>query len=317
MKNDRKLVIYLICVGFATVFWFLNALNKEYSVELTFPVKYTNLPENKILSNTPPDHFTLKVNSFGFTILRHKFSMAFSPLVFNVNSFTNKRMETSDNDSFSFISRQFITRLSEQVSNELEITEILPDTLFFQFDRIVSRKIKVQPNVSYELKKQHYLNNDITTKPDSVLVSGPESILDTLAYINTKSQHYTELDQNTMRNVSLEEYENLNYTPKRVVLNIPVEEFTQKQLFIPIAITDLPDTVNVTLFPNKAKINFMTALSQFSEILPEDFSLNVSYEEIQNKEELLELKLYAQPAHILSVSVTPEKVEYLIEKKDD
>ena len=66
-----------------------------------------------------------------------------------------------------------------------------------------------------------------------------------------------------MRNVSLLEIDNLEYTPKRVVLNIPVEEFTQKQLFVPITITDLPDTVSVTLFPNKAKINFMTDLANF------------------------------------------------------
>lgn len=317
MKNDRKLVIYLICVGIATIFWFLNALNKEYSVDLTFPVKYTNFPDNKILANTPPDHLTLKVNSYGFTILRHKLSMAFSPLVFNVDEFTNNQMENSDNERFTYNTRLFIAQFSDQVSNELRITEIQPDTISFQFDRIVTKKIKVEPNITYELKKQYYLNNTIKTTPDSVEVSGPESVLDTLKSIKTKFQHYRELDQSTQRNVQLEEYDNLTISPKRVVLNIPVEEFTEKQLYVPITVSNLPDSIHVTLFPNQARISFLAGLSQFSEIVPGDFELNVSYTDIQEKKELLQLQLKKQPPHILSVSVQPESVEYLIEKKDD
>ncbi len=317
MKNDRKLVIYLICVGIATVFWFLNALNKEYSVELSFPVRYTNLPNNKVLANTPPDHFTLKVNSYGFTILRHKLSMAFSPLVFNVNDFTDERMEDSEESRFTYNSRTFIPQISNQVSNELVITEIQPDTISFYFDQVVSRNVKVLPDITYDLKKQHHLNGEITTTPDSVLVSGPESILDTLQYVKTKSQHYKELDQETQRNVQLEEFDKLEIETKRVVLNIPIEEFTEKQLYVPISVVGLPDSLSVTLFPNQARVNFLVALSQFSEILPEDFVLNVSYLDIEQKKELLDLNLQLQPPHILSVSMYPEHVEYLIEKKDD
>ncbi len=314
MKDDRKLVIYLVCVGIATVFWFLNALNKDYTVELTFPVKYTNLPTNKVLANEPPDRFVLKVNAYGFTILRHKLSMAFSPLVFNVNEFTGAKMEKSSSSSFAIASKQFINPLSQQVSNELKIIEIQPDTLYFKFDRIVQRKVKVKPNVSYELKQQHYLNDDITTKPDSVLVSGPESILDTIQFVSTKKQHYKELDQTVQRNVALAEYNKLDCAPKRVVLNIPVEEFTEKQVIVPLSISGKPDSLHINLFPDKVRVNFLTSLTQFSEISPNDFRITVDYNQILEKAEMLPITVEMQPPHILSVSVTPKKVEYLIEK---
>lgn len=313
--NDGRIVIFLVCLAIATVFWFLNALNKEYSVDLAFPVRYTNLPQNKVLVNAPPDQFTLKVNSFGFTILRHKLSMAFSPLIFDVNDFTGGRMETSPNSKFSIATRQFIKRLSGQVSNELEITEIQPDTLYFEFDKIIKRRVKVKPNLTYTLKKQFFPNGDITTVPESVMVAGPKSILDTLRLVRTEFVSFKELDKDMSRKVSLETYKNLQVTPNRVILTIPMEEFTQKQLMVPIRVTDLPENASVKLFPDKVKVSFLIGLSHFNEITDKEFELTVPYADIESKKPMLDVTVSSQPQHIIPVGIAPEHVEYLIEKK--
>jgi len=314
LRNDRKPVIFLICVAIATIFWFLNALEKEYTVELSFPVKYTNLPKNKILANDPPNHFTLDVRSYGFTLLRYKLSMAFSPLVFNVNEFTGKKMEVTNNTVYAIPSRQYRGRIAAQLSNELNITGVHPDTVHFYFDRIISRKFKVTPDISYGLKKQHYLYDDINVKPDSVVVEGPQSILDTLKEVQTISQHYKDLDQETKRNVLLKEIKKLEFKPSRVLIDIPVEEYTEKQVEVPITIDNLPDSVHVNLFPSSVKISFMTGLSQFNEITQADFRASVSYEDLKNKMDYLPVYLEKSPPHLKSVNFLPKKIEYLIEQ---
>ena len=317
MKDDRRLMVFLVCLAIATVFWFLNALNKEYTVDLSFPVKYTNLPNNKILANSPPDHFTLKVNSYGFTILRHKLSMAFSPLVFNVNDFTGHRMESSENSKFRIGTRQFINRISGQVSNELQIIEIQPDSLYFEFDKIVRRKVKVKPNITYSLKQQYYVSGEISTDPDSVTVAGAESTLDTLQYVLTKKQHYKDLEKNIQRNVLLESYDNMTVDPKRVILKIPLEEYTEKNLSVPVHVTGVPDGVTIKLFPEKVKVSFLVGLSHFSEITDANFELTVPYSDIEEKKEILKVNLDLQPLNVLNVSVSPDQVEYLIEEKSN
>ncbi|MGD9558016.1 MAG: hypothetical protein AB7V25_13415 [Mangrovibacterium sp.] len=314
MKNNRKLVIYMVCVCIATIFWFLNALNKQYSVLLTFPVKYTNWPENKILINHPPDHFILRVSSFGFTLLRYKLSLAFSPLIFNVNEFTERKLEASSKSEYAIPTGQFISRFSEQVSNELNITGIYPDTLLFLFDKMASRKIKIRPDVSFELKQQHFLNNAVTTIPDSVLVSGPHSILDTLSFISTSYQHYNDVGRTIRQNIPLKEYRNIVLKTSRVLLEIPVEEYTEKQVTVPVTVRNLPPGTQVNLFPDKVNVSFMIALSRFKEVKAADFKITVEFQDIKSKKEMLDLKVDAQPAYIQSVSVSPEQIEYLIEK---
>ena len=314
MKDDRRVVIFLICVGIATSFWFLNALDKDYKVELNFPVKYTNLPKNKNLANEPPPKFVLEVNAHGFSILRHKLSLAFSPLVFNVNQFTGKIMEDSERSNFAIPSRRFINPISDQVSNELRISRIWPDTLYFKFDQIVERKVKVKPHVELNFEKQFFQNGEARMRPDSVTVSGPKSILDTLQFVRTKHQTYKEVNQTIQRNVSLEESELFEFEPKRVVLNIPVEELTEKRLIVPITITGLPDSIKVNLFPSRTRLTFMTGLTLFNEISASDFEASVSFADILKNPDRLGVNLTRQPANIQGLTIATTEVEYLIEK---
>lgn len=314
IKNDRKLVIYLVCVGIASVFWLLNALEKEYTVELSFPVRYTNLPKNKILINEPPSHFTLDVQSYGFTLLRYKLSVAFSPLVFNVNEYGGSTMTDSSRSNYAFSSRQFRNRIADQLSNELNITGIHPDTIYFKFDQIVTQTKRVVPAVAILLKKQHYLYDDIKVKPDSVRAHGPKSILDTLTEVKTVAQQYKDLDQVTKRNVPLQDIKKIDFSPKRVAITIPVEEYTEKDFFVPISVDGLPDSIQVNLFPSEVNLSFMIGLSRFSDISPKDFTASVSYEDIKNKKDYLPVSLTTVPPNLKSVSYLPLRIEYLIEK---
>jgi hypothetical protein len=77
---------------------------------------------------------------------------------------------------------------------------------------------------------------------------------------------------------------------------------------------DLPDSTHINLFPDKVNISFMIALSRFKEVKPGDFRVSVNFQDIKNKADMLRLSIEAQPSFVRSVSVSPEQIEYLIEK---
>ena len=313
-RQDKRIITYLVCVGIATIFWLLNALSKNYTVDLTFPVRYTNMPKNKILVNEPPDKFTLQVNSYGFTLLRHKLKLSFSPLVFNVNDFTRNMMENTKQSEYTILTSQYMEEIADQLSSELKVLSISPDTVHFNFDQIINKKVKVYPDVQIELKKQYQLSGPVRTKPDSVLVSGPRSVLDTLKQVTTKYQYFKSVSEAIQRNVSLAEYDNLQIENKRIVLNIPIEEYTESQMLIPLFIENKPDSLNLKLFPNRVKVSFLVGLSRYSEILPEDFKLVVTWSEISRDKSRLKVDTQAIPPFVKSVKIVPDEVEYLIEK---
>ena len=316
IKNQRKIITFFVCVCIAIVFWFLNALNKSYTVDIEFPVKYINLPANRVLSNSPVDKYTLTVSSYGFTILRHKLSLAFSPLVFDVNEFTRGQLQETNRSRYVISTKQFINRFSSQISNELKINAIHPDTVVFSFEKMKKRMVKVIPKVYIDFVAQHDLRRSIILTPDSVMVNGPESVMDTLSYVYTVSQKYTKVKEPIHRNIALKECKPLTYNTSRVMMIIPVEEFTEKNLMVPVYVNDLPEGVHVNLFPEKVRVCFQVSLSRFKEIKADEFRVCVEYEDIQQQKETLSLKLEVQPKDIKTVSIYPSRIEYLIEKQE-
>ncbi|MDX9883685.1 MAG: YbbR-like domain-containing protein [Prolixibacteraceae bacterium] len=312
--HDRRVVIYLICVGIATVFWLLNMLGKEYTADIELPVRYTNLPANKVLINDLPQKFTLHANAFGFTLLRHKLSLSFSPLIFSVNDFTRSIMETGKKPEYIILTESYLNDISAQLSSDVKVLDISPDTLRFNFDQIIQKKVKVYPHVQVEPKQQYQLSGSIRTNPDSVLVSGPRSLLDTLKQIFTRYQYFKSVSEDIREDVPLVGIANLEIREKQVKLQIPVEEFTESQMLIPLSVENKPDSINLKIFPNKVKVSFLVGLSRYSEILPSDFELVVSWDEAARSRSMLKVEIRSVPPFVKSVKIAPEEVEYLIEK---
>ena len=97
LSDNKKIVTYLVFVFIATIFWFLNALSKDYTTTVSYPVNYKNLPKDKILIRELPDKLFLEVKGGGFALLRYKISTAFQPINLNVsNQLNNKKPKTTD-----------------------------------------------------------------------------------------------------------------------------------------------------------------------------------------------------------------------------
>jgi YbbR domain-containing protein len=312
-KNDKRVAAYVVCVIIAAGFWFLNALGKTYTEDIVVPVSYVNFPNNKTLASKPEERFKLKVKARGFTILRHKLSFLFIPLEFNVNEMTNNQMQESKKSSFAFAARQFYSELSYQLSNELDILTMSPDTLFFKFDQLGSKRVKVIPVVKINLKKQFQISGDIETKPDSVTVNGAQSTIDTLQYVYTEAIKFNETDQLVSTQVKIRSINEIYFERQSVKVTVPIEEYTEAQQSVQVVLDEQPAKGNIKLFPAKVNISFQIGLSRFSQIHPEDFKMTVSLSDIQQGKQRLKITAETTPAFIYSMKITPEELEYLIE----
>ena len=312
-RNDKRVAAYLVCVAIATVFWFLNALSKTYTEDINVPVSFVNFPNNKTLASKPPEQFDLKIEAHGFTILRYKLSFFFVPLEFNVNEMTRNRMTESNKNSFAFPSRQFLTELSYQMSNEVKIQSMSPDTLFFRFDQMGQKRVRVKPVLKINLKKQFEISGDIKITPDSILVNGPQSVLDSLRFIPTETLLLEGANHTVSSQSRISPIKGLYFETPSVKVNIPIEEYTEEQLSVPVVLANQPPDLKVKLFPSKVKISFQVGLSRFSQIHPEDFKLSVSYSDIKEGKLRLKINPELNPAYIYALKINPEELEYLIE----
>ena len=187
-RNDRRIVIFIICLFIATALWFLNALSKNYTTTISYSVKYTNPPENLFLANDPPGQLILEVEAHGFTLLRHKMSFSISPIVLNLSNVTEA--EAPNQTTVSIQTGTLMRRISEQVSSEISVINIEPEFLTFIFDSLYTKTVPVAADVNIRLKPQFFLSGKISVHPDSVQLTGPTSIIQTIDSLKTKSRNF-------------------------------------------------------------------------------------------------------------------------------
>ena len=90
---NRNIVTYLICVVIASILWFMNTFSQDYLTELSYPIKYINIPEDKYSVDKLPDHLQLDVQAKGFTLMGYRIKTSFQPITFNFATYEHLLQE--------------------------------------------------------------------------------------------------------------------------------------------------------------------------------------------------------------------------------
>ena len=311
--SDKKLTTIIICILISTALWFLNALGKTYTTSIFYAVRYINMPENKVLSNDPPSKLELKVTAPGFTIFSYRILMAYSPIVLNLSEVTKNSKPTPD--GYLVRTESLIRNISSQMSKDITLTSIDPDYLTFRFDSLLTRTVEIKPVLETSFRQQFNIAGPVRVMPGKVQVKGIRETIDTIKYVLTEKKTFTMLNKTVESKLDLIAPPNTKIQPQTVNIEIPVEEFTEKEILVPVTITNNPPNLGIKLFPSQIKLTFLTSLTQFKEITQANFRVVANFSDIKQGTTLLPVRIEKQPEFIQSVKYTPESVEFLIEKK--
>ena len=315
-KSGQKVLVFLFFVALSALIWFFNALGKDYSTYISFPVRYINFPSGKVLMNDVPGRLLLKVNAKGNTIFKYQMRSNINPVVFDVQSFAPKELSEANQGKFYVLTSLARERLQGQLNQEIQITDIEPDTLFFEFASTESKRVPVSENVSVSLEKQYMQKGNIQVKPDSVTITGPNTIIDSVNSVSTKPYQLKNIDNSISKSVDLQKIRNVEYSTDEVQITITAERFTESDIKIPVRVNNLPDTIQIKTFPRQIKVTFRVGLSDYEKISPEMFRAAVNFDStlLLNPPKKLDVRLEKYPGFITSVKHNPTSVDYILER---
>jgi len=312
LRKNRRIIVFLICVIISTSLWFLNALSKEYTTVITYPVKFFNPPEKQFLAGEIPTQLKLRVTGKGFTLLQYKM-LNFSPVKLDISEFTKNI--TPDSGSYRILTRSFYSAFTEQIGNDLTVSEINPEMINIVLDKLTTKTVPVKLVLNVGFVAQMNLKVPVSTNPDRVSITGPAIFLNKIDSLKTIVNIVNKLDASVSQEIVLLKPENTTIQPEKVQLSIEVEKYTEKEVRIPVVIKNKPQGSNIILFPSEIKVLFNVGLSRFEQIKAADFGAEVDCDSIDANVNNLDVRLYRQPTLIQGVKLNPEKVEFLIETK--
>ena len=315
LKVDRNGFIFLVFLVLSTGFWFLNALQKDYTTIIEYPIKFTNTPKGYILKDNRTKKLQLKVNAGGFNIISYYLSASFSPLTIEVSEM--KQISDDKKSEFYLISSKYFRSLNGQLSSDLQLLEISPDTLFVNLFPLKAKKIPISANIETLFEKQYLQGGKLIINPDSVTVSGDAAIVDSIKEVFTEHTVFNNLKDTLIANLSLENIEGVKLSVTSTSVTIPVEPFTESTILIPIIAKNVPDSFRFKAFPPEIKVSFRVSLSRFEEIKAGDFLAAIYFtnEPGNDNNQRLKVKLEKYPDGLYFMDYSPLFIEYLLEKR--
>ncbi len=309
-RKNKKLHVFFIFLLLSILFWTLSKLSKEYIHTVTFKAKYVNLTKNKILQNKPNAILQVVLKASGFKLLGH--NLHSSTLKIDLKNVQRKRQK------FYFITNNHLSEFQTQLSSEETIIQIKPDTIFFDFGKLKSKKIKVIPAVKIDLKEGYNLLGGVKTTPEIITVTGPEKQLGLLDEVKTVLVTLKNVSKSFKKTVALDIPKTLNkvhFSKTDVVIKGDVEKYTEGSLYVDFEIKNIPNGFNITTLSKKVKITYKVSLDNFNKIQASDFKVVCDFKKTQSEGLNYLFPILIKQSNMVSdIKITPKTIEFLIKK---
>ena len=302
VPEDRSVLI--ICMVIALVFWFLTKMSKAYVTEK--PVVFqVNIPDGKALKELPARDMYATIRSTGWNLMAEFF---LSPEV-------QLDVEFNGRESLFLDGAQLRDGIQKKLSvREIEITDLNYAGLSLQLEPREDIVIPVVLRYHMDLAPMHQLSGPFTISPDSVLLSGPASVVGQYTEWPTDSFSLNDLRTTQTLDVPLAEPSPaVQVKPSEIQVTIPVEEVTEKSLFVELQVKNAP-VDSIRLFPQRVRVRCVVGLSRYNDVIPDSFQVVIDLGHIAEKQNkhTVPIQVAEAPSFVSNISISPKSAEFVL-----
>lgn len=291
----------MLCIFAATIFWFLNALNKNYTTNVTFPVSFDFDHQYYVATKPLPEHVRLNVTGVGWNLFRRSAGLKVPPLVVPLE-------KPSD------VKKIVGTTLPAFFSNQLEdiqINFVLTDTVYLDIEPRAGRWITLMlDSVSRYLQTNHEVTSKITISPDSIFIDGPISQVSRLKepYNVTLSSERINEDFTEEVEVQIPNGDLIQRRPPVVFVAFSVERMVQVEDSVKLEVVNFPANASPSLGTEHIRCIFKIRQSMQQSFTTDSVTAVIDLKNFKRGQAkfrpvLLGLPLHTEVVYLDSVSV--------------
>ena len=308
--NNRVKLIFLLISVFL---WFIIKLSQPgYRTASNFSLSYSDLPVDRILLQEGTENIEINLEGHGFSLLRYKW--------FNRSSVSidiNALPELGDGRRYWLGNKNIADIEIELGLDDAHILKIIPDTLFFNLSRLMSKKIPIKARYTTDFDtNQFVLYREIRLNPDSVLITAPGQELWKIKEIYTKPIFLAEPNDSFQVKIDLDfpKKENFQTALETTMVTFQFSALAEAKIEVSIIPINNPDSTSFEIIPNKAEVLYRTALRDFKDLRADEFLVYADYNSILNKPEarFISLKIENTPQAVRYLQLNPKRVEFII-----
>lgn len=265
-QPQRRGMAVTMAIVVSSVLWFTFTMRETHSKILQMPTEVVNLPEDRSLSQLPPENVRVQIVGDGWSLLR----LRLSPPTIPVNA---SQQEVSVRDAIP------------ELPKNVDIQSVSPTTLSLWTERRMTRKVPVRLRARIVTPATHDLISQPSLMPDSVEVTGGASVVGGLEAWPTVDTRYRNVRDTLQVRIALSDTLAglVQKNVEAITLRAVSSQFTEGSREIDVTVQGQPSTQTlVSLEPASIRVRYRVLFSQYQEAHEAmDFFATVSYDEIR------------------------------------
>ena len=309
-KKSKEFLIFLFFAFLAFIFWMLQSLNEESETTFKIPVKFKNIPENAIITDPLPETIEVHLRDKGTALLNYMLNRIY-PVEIDFNKYKSK------DEIIAVRPSQIRAALNKQLLNTTELLSFSPDSIHLYYTLSAGKKVPVRIPKRLTTIPQ-CTSGKVIKDYDSVTVYAPAPLLKTIRYVQTDSLICSGLSDTTTVVLPVKKIKGAKIVPNEISVTVPVEEYTIKELKLPVRAIGFPDSMSLRTFPSTVNLSCFVAVSRFSEVKAGAFEVGVDYNQIRETlGKKLGIRIFEKPGFVTNIQIVPDSVEYILEEKEN
>lgn len=301
---NKKIYIIIISVLFSVIIWISIAFSDVHYAVYRLPVEVVDLPEGYTTSEILPEKITLRVRGDGWKLMSFELS-GYKSFFVSVKGDSNRIIT----DPLANIEN------NPWLSSGMSIIDAYPKSIRITVEPVVSKKLKVIPQLDLDFKPGFGLASKIIIEPDSVVISGPVSKMNQLNYYKTEPIALKKLDQKTSVITPLDEIKGFEPQIKSVSVTLDVQRIIENNFSdVLVNVVNKPDNVDVVLIPNTITCTVRGGINILGKLNSQDITATVDYIQLISESPEFVVPQITIPEDVYLISFRPEKLKYVIKK---
>lgn len=297
IKADWRAVI--LCIVTASTFWFLNAMNDDYTSNITYPIVF-DYPEDKLVAvEKLPSKIRINASGYGWNFFRKTFWFKPKPIHIEINRVPKKK----------YMSSEQLYQVVSQQMDDLRVNYVLTDSLYLPFEKLKKKKVVLTVDTSkISIAPGYMIVSPVKIFPDTLSVRGGPSQVndfpDTLNILIPETNISSSFDDEVKTETS--------YSPE-IALSVPkvnvtfeVEKVHRENVVLNLQKVNFPhnkevsdQTIILSYFVNKNSRN---------QAKEEDFKVVADYRKM-SRDKTIKVNLVEKPSFVYRYYITPAFVK--------
>ena len=299
--------VVLLCFVAASTFWLLNALNKSYSTQTTYPIQFVYNEQRLVPVKPLPEEVAVNVTGKGWKLLRKSLKVDVPPAEIYIRNLPRN----------NYLLGSALRPALVNAMDGLQLNFVVTDTLYFNFNAIVARRIPLQLDPKQKVTGNlHALVRPVHISPDTITFRGPSSLVDSLPSPFLLRLPITNLTESAKIAVPIE-YDNKSLVKANIseaTVAVRIKPLLQREMLVTPELVNVPLKSEVAIRPQVVLVRYLALEDSGATINPNAFRAVLDFAKYSQKDSTVTPELVQKPSGARQITLWPERIKAVINK---